>query len=89
LKVLSELKFRTALSARSIYIKIDYLNPPRVNDFFVPLNSFFIGGTAPYVYDDLNGAMGIIPLVLTCEINDNLQQRAERWSRAGGEKKQT
>jgi trimethylamine---corrinoid protein Co-methyltransferase len=34
---------------------------PGVNDFFVPLNSFIIGGTAPYVYDDLAGAGGVIP----------------------------
>ncbi|MCK5509519.1 MAG: trimethylamine--corrinoid methyltransferase, partial [Desulfobacterales bacterium] len=27
-------------------------NVPGVSDFFVPRNSFFIGGTAPYVYDD-------------------------------------
>ncbi len=25
---------------------------PKVSDFFVPLNSYFIGGTAPYIYDD-------------------------------------
>ena len=25
---------------------------PGVSEFFVPLNSFFIGGTAPYIYDD-------------------------------------
>jgi trimethylamine:corrinoid methyltransferase-like protein len=34
---------------------------PGVNDFFVPLNSFFIGGTAPYVYDDEVGKGGILP----------------------------
>ena len=27
-------------------------NVPGVDGFFVPKNSFFIGGTAPYVYDD-------------------------------------
>jgi trimethylamine:corrinoid methyltransferase-like protein len=34
---------------------------PRIEDFFVPLNSFFIGGTAPYVYDDEAGEGGVIP----------------------------
>ncbi len=36
---------------------------PRVSDFFVPLNSFFIGGTAPYIYDDVAGKGGIMPTV--------------------------
>ncbi len=31
---------------------------PGVADFFVPRNSFFIGGTAPYVYDDVAGCGG-------------------------------
>jgi len=34
---------------------------PGVADFFVPLNSFFIGGTAPYVYDDKSGIGGLPP----------------------------
>lgn len=34
---------------------------PGVSDFFVPLNSFFIGGTAPYIYDDKNKKGGIMP----------------------------
>ena len=34
---------------------------PGVADFFVPRNSFFIGGTAPYVYDDVAGCGGVIP----------------------------
>ena len=34
---------------------------PNVNDFFVPKESFFIGGTAPYVYDDKKGQGGIFP----------------------------
>ncbi|MDY6832299.1 MAG: trimethylamine methyltransferase family protein [Thermodesulfobacteriota bacterium] len=34
---------------------------PGVADFFVPKNSFFIGGTAPYIYDDKNGQGGIMP----------------------------
>ncbi|MBW1706827.1 MAG: trimethylamine methyltransferase family protein [Deltaproteobacteria bacterium] len=34
---------------------------PGVADFFVPLNSFFIGGTAPYVYDDEAGKGGVFP----------------------------
>ncbi len=34
---------------------------PGVDQFFVPLYSFFIGGTAPYVYDDENAKGGLIP----------------------------
>ncbi|MFH1243694.1 MAG: trimethylamine methyltransferase family protein [Pseudomonadota bacterium] len=34
---------------------------PGVEDFFVPLDSFFIGGTAPYVYDDQSGNGGLMP----------------------------
>jgi trimethylamine--corrinoid protein Co-methyltransferase len=34
---------------------------PGLDDFFVPMNSFFIGGTAPYVYDDKKGQGGIFP----------------------------
>lgn len=34
---------------------------PVVDDFFVPLNSFFIGGTAPYIYDDEKGQGGVFP----------------------------
>jgi trimethylamine--corrinoid protein Co-methyltransferase len=34
---------------------------PGVSDFFVPLSSFFIGGTAPYVYDDKAGKGGVFP----------------------------
>ena len=34
---------------------------PGVDEFFVPMNSFFIGGTAPYVYDDEKGNGGLPP----------------------------
>jgi trimethylamine:corrinoid methyltransferase-like protein len=34
---------------------------PGVADFFVPRSSFFIGGTAPYVYDDEAGQGGVTP----------------------------
>lgn len=34
---------------------------PGVSEFFVPLNSFFIGGTAPYVYNDETREGGIFP----------------------------
>ncbi len=34
---------------------------PSVSDFFVPLNSFFIGGTAPYLYDDEKKVGGVMP----------------------------
>jgi len=36
---------------------------PGPDDFFVPLNSFFIGGTAPYVYDDVAGEGGLTPTI--------------------------
>jgi trimethylamine:corrinoid methyltransferase-like protein len=49
-----------------IYVTEELLNRclktvPGIEDFFVPLNSFFIGGTAPYVYDDEAGEGGVIP----------------------------
>jgi trimethylamine:corrinoid methyltransferase-like protein len=34
---------------------------PGVDEFFVPMNSFFIGGTAPYIYDDVGQKGGVIP----------------------------
>jgi trimethylamine:corrinoid methyltransferase-like protein len=34
---------------------------PKLDQFFVPRNSFFIGGTAPYVYDDEAGEGGVFP----------------------------
>ncbi|MDY7037921.1 MAG: trimethylamine methyltransferase family protein [Thermodesulfobacteriota bacterium] len=34
---------------------------PGVSEFFVPMNSFFIGGTAPYVYDDNQRKGGLFP----------------------------
>lgn len=34
---------------------------PGVSDFFVPLNSYFIGGTAPYIYDDQKKQGGVMP----------------------------
>jgi trimethylamine:corrinoid methyltransferase-like protein len=34
---------------------------PGIDQFFVPLNSFFVGGTAPYVYDDHAGVGGVMP----------------------------
>jgi len=36
---------------------------PGIADFFVPLNSFFVGGTAPYIYDDEKGEGGKMPTV--------------------------
>jgi trimethylamine--corrinoid protein Co-methyltransferase len=36
-------------------------NVPGVEKFFVPMNSYFIGGTAPYVYDDKAGKGGVPP----------------------------
>ncbi len=34
---------------------------PGIDQFFVPRNSFFVGGTAPYVYDDAAGRGGVMP----------------------------
>jgi len=36
---------------------------PGIDQFFVPLNSFFVGGTAPYVYDDSAGVGGVLPTI--------------------------
>ncbi len=47
---------------------------PGVADFFVPRNSFFIGGTAPYVYDDEAGQGGVTP---TAEHVARIAQLAE------------
>ena len=49
-----------------IYVTSELVNRalstvPRLNDFFVPENSFFIGGTAPYIYDDLQARGGVPP----------------------------
>ena len=48
---------------------------PGVADFFVPRNSFFIGGTAPYVYDDKAGQGGVTP---TTEHVTQIAQLAEK-----------
>jgi len=34
---------------------------PGTEEFFVPMNRFFVGGTAPYIYDDVRGEGGLIP----------------------------
>ncbi len=47
---------------------------PGVADFFVPRSSFFIGGTAPYVYDDKAGQGGVTP---TAEHVAQIAQLAE------------
>lgn len=49
-----------------IYVTTDLVKKcletvPGVDEFFVPRNSFFTGGTAPYVYDDAAGQGGVIP----------------------------
>jgi trimethylamine--corrinoid protein Co-methyltransferase len=54
---------------------------PGLDDFFVPLNSFFIGGTAPYVYDDKNGNGGLTP---TPEYVALISQTAEANSVVAG-----
>ena len=54
---------------------------PGVAEFFVPLNSFFIGGTAPYVYDDDAGTGGILP---TAEHVARIAQIAESQAVVAG-----
>jgi trimethylamine:corrinoid methyltransferase-like protein len=49
-----------------IYVTADLVEQclktvPGVKEFFVPMNSFFIGGTAPYVYDEKAGQGGLNP----------------------------
>ncbi len=54
---------------------------PGIDDFFVPLNSFLIGGTAPYIYDDAKGVGGIMP---TPEHVRTIMQIAEKSPAVGG-----
>ncbi|MDY6987801.1 MAG: trimethylamine methyltransferase family protein [Thermodesulfobacteriota bacterium] len=54
---------------------------PGVSDFFVPRNSFFIGGTAPYVYDDDAGKGGLAP---TSEHLIRIAQIAEEHKMVAG-----
>lgn len=49
-----------------IYVMADLVQKclasvPGIDKFFVPRNAFFIGGTAPYVYDDATGKGGLMP----------------------------
>jgi len=54
---------------------------PGVSEFFVPLNSFFIGGTAPYIYDENEGKGGVFP---TPEHAVRIAQIAEKNSVVAG-----
>ena len=54
---------------------------PGVDAFFVPKESFFIGGTAPYVYDDKAGVGGLMP---TPEHATRIAQIAEKSKVVGG-----
>jgi len=54
---------------------------PGVKDFFVPMRSFFIGGTAPYVYDDRKGEGGVTP---TSEHVEQIARIAEMSHPVGG-----
>lgn len=54
---------------------------PKVSDFFVPLNSFFIGGTAPYMYDDQKKQGGIMP---TADDVVRIAKIAQEQSAVGG-----
>lgn len=49
-----------------VYITADLVKEclsraPRIDEFFVARNSFFVGGTAPYVYNDTAGVGGVMP----------------------------
>jgi trimethylamine---corrinoid protein Co-methyltransferase len=57
---------RVILYENRIYITADLVakclnRVPGLSGFFVPRNSFFIGGRAPYVYDDSAGKGGVLP----------------------------
>jgi trimethylamine--corrinoid protein Co-methyltransferase len=54
---------------------------PKVSDFFVPLNSYFIGGTAPYIYDDQKKQGGIMP---TADHVIQIARIAENYSAVNG-----
>ena len=69
-----------------IYITADLVKEclstvPGIDNFFVPRNSFFIGGTAPYVYDDTAGEGGVMP---TAEHVAQLARIAETNSSVAG-----
>jgi trimethylamine:corrinoid methyltransferase-like protein len=57
---------RALVHEERVYLSADFVRHclagvPGIDDFFVPPQSFFVGGTAPYVYDDELGAGGVIP----------------------------
>ncbi len=54
---------------------------PKVSEFFVPLNSYFIGGTAPYIYDDEKKQGGVIP---TADHVIEIAKIAEQRTAVGG-----
>jgi trimethylamine:corrinoid methyltransferase-like protein len=54
---------------------------PGVDDFFVPLSSFFVGGTAPYIYDDEKGEGGVFP---TAEYARRIYEIVERMPMIAG-----
>ena len=54
---------------------------PGVNEFFVPKNSFFIGGTAPYVYDDKAAQGGLMP---TADHVEKIAEIAEKTAVVAG-----
>jgi len=54
---------------------------PGIDEFFVPRNSFFIGGTAPYVYNDAKGEGGVMPTPAHAE---QIAKIAEKEDIVGG-----
>jgi len=81
-----EAEGRAAVFENRIYITNDLVeqclkDTPNVAEFFVSRNSFFIGGTAPYVYDDDKGEGGRTP---TAELAEKIAQIAQSHAIVAG-----
>jgi len=81
-----EAEGRAAVFENRIYITNDLVeqclkDTPNVAEFFVSRNSFFIGGIAPYVYDDDKGEGGGTP---TAELAEQIAQIAQSHAIVAG-----
>ncbi len=56
---------------------------PGISEFFVPRNALFIGGTAPYIYDDVAGKGGKIPTAKDVEKIARIAQASDIVSGMG------
>ncbi len=77
---------KSVLFEDRIYITADLVKEclstvPGIDGFFVPRNSFFVGGTAPYVYDDEKKVGGLMPTAADVE---RIAQIAEANPIVGG-----